>query len=232
MTASFHAHVLTLFPEMFPGPLGCSLAGKVLQAGLWKLEVANIRDFARDRRQSVDDTPYGGGAGMVLRPGVADAALKAAPPGLRKICLSPRGRVLAQPLLKELAASPGVALFCGRYEGLDERVIAAHALEEISLGDFVLAGGEAAAMALLEGVVRLLPGALGNAATHEEESFAQGLLEYPHYTRPAVWEGRAVPEELLSGDHGRIARWRKEKAEELTRSRRPDLWAEYVKRQK
>lgn len=226
----WHVHVLTLFPEMFPGPLGLSLPGKALEAGLWKLEVRQLRDFATDKHHSVDDAPYGGGSGMVMLPQVADAALKSLPSSARKIYLTPRGKKLDQDLLKDLAATPIVALFCGRYEGLDERVIEHHKLEEISLGDFVLAGGELAAMALIEGVVRLLPGVLGNEAATEEESFAAGLLEYPHYTRPALWESKAVPEVLLSGDHEKVRKWRLRQAEELTKHRRPDVWAEYKKK--
>ncbi len=226
--ALWTVHVLTLFPEMFPGPLAHSLPGKAREAGLWKLNVNNIRNYASNKHQKVDDSPYGGGSGMVMMPEVADAALKAVPDQARRIHLSPRGKKLDQALLQSLAATKEVALFCGRYEGLDERVIEAHKLEEISLGDFVLAGGEIAAFALIEGVVRLLPGVLGNEAATEEESFAQGLLEYPHYTRPAEWttnDGRtfAVPDVLRSGDHGKVAKWRKQQSLELTQERRPDL---------
>jgi tRNA (guanine37-N1)-methyltransferase len=222
------AVVLTLFPQMFPGPLGHSLAGKGLAEGKWALHTLDIRDFARDKHRSVDDVPFGGGAGMVLRPDVADAALETAvgmaPAGARLIYLSPRGRRFDQALADEFAAGPGVVMLCGRYEGLDERVIEARALEEVSLGDFVLSGGEPAAIAMLDACVRLLPGVMGAEASREEESFRGGLLEYPQYTRPAVWRGRAVPEVLLSGHHARIAAWRRAKAEELTRARRPDLW--------
>ncbi len=221
-------HVLTLFPEMFPGPLGASLPGKALKEGLWALDVLDIRAFASDKHASVDDTPYGGGAGMVMRPDVADADIKGAEAefgkAARKIYLSPRGRVLDQALVKEMVAGGSVLLLCGRYEGLDERVIEAQGLEEVSLGDFVLAGGELAAMALMEACVRLLPGVLGNAAAADEESFEQGLLEYPHYTRPAEWQGRGVPEVLVSGHHGKVKEWRQQKAEEITKLRRPDLW--------
>jgi tRNA (guanine37-N1)-methyltransferase len=230
--ANWHVHLLTLFPEMFPGPLAHSLAGKALEAGLWKLTTHQIRDFATDKHRTVDDTPYGGGAGMVLKPDVVDAALNALPQGTRKIYLSPRGKVLNQQLLVELSNTPEVALLCGRYEGVDQRVIDKHELEEVSLGDFVLAGGEVAAMTLIEGVVRLLPGAIGNSETHSEESFTSGLLEYPHYTRPASWDGRGVPEVLLNGDHAKIKGWRQEKAEELTKLRRPDLWEAYSGRRK
>jgi tRNA (guanine37-N1)-methyltransferase len=228
------ARILTLFPEMFPGPLGHSLAGKGLDAGLWALETVDIRTFARDKHRSVDDTPFGGGPGMVMRPDVADAAIGSsvdaggADPGGRVLYLSPRGRLLDQALVRELAAGAGVTLLCGRYEGLDERVIEARGLEEVSLGDFVLSGGEPAAIALIDACVRLLPGVLGAEATLEEESFERGLLEYPHYTRPAVWQGRAVPEVLLSGHHERIRVWRLERAEEITRARRPDLWSRYA----
>jgi tRNA (guanine37-N1)-methyltransferase len=228
------ARILTLFPEMFPGPLGHSLAGKGLDAGLWALETVDIRTFARDKHRSVDDTPFGGGPGMVMRPDVVDAAIGSivdacgAEPGGRVLYLSPRGRLLDQALVRELAAGAGVTLLCGRYEGLDERVIEARGLEEVSLGDFVLSGGEPAAIALIDACVRLLPGVLGAEATLEEESFERGLLEYPHYTRPAVWQGRAVPEVLLSGHHERIRVWRLERAEEITRARRPDLWSRYA----
>lgn len=223
----WHAHVLTLFPEMFPGPLAYSLPGKAFEAGIWNLTAYQIRDFATDKHRTVDDTPYGGGAGMVMKPDVLAAALKAIPHDAKRIYLSPRGRPLNQAKLVELSQEPNVALLCGRYEGVDERVIQHCGLEEISLGDFVLAGGEVAALTLIEGVVRLLPGALGNAETHTEESFSAGLLEYPHYTRPAVWEGLGVPEVLLNGDHAKINAWRHEKAEELTKLRRPDLWQLY-----
>jgi tRNA (guanine37-N1)-methyltransferase len=226
----WHAHILTLFPEMFPGPLGASLPGKALAAGTWKMDVINIRDHAYNKHNKVDDTPYGGGAGMVIMPEVADAALKSLPAGCRKIYLTPRGKRIDQALLKDLATTKDVAFFCGRYEGLDERVIEAHALEEISLGDFVLAGGELAAMAIMEGVVRLLPGVLGNDETTGEESFSSGLLEYPHYTKPAEWQGKAVPEVLLGGDHGKVKSWRLQQSEELTKQRRPDLWAQYAKK--
>jgi tRNA (guanine37-N1)-methyltransferase len=227
---SWRATILTLFPEMFPGPLAHSLPGKALEAGKWKMDVKNIRSFADNKHHKVDDAPYGGGAGLVMMPEVADAALKSLPSTARKIYLSPRGKKLDQALLQSLAATKDVALFCGRYEGLDERVIEAQGLEEVSLGDFVLAGGEIAAFALIEGVVRLLPGVLGNEATTDEESFSQGLLEYPHYTRPAEWQGKAVPEVLLGGDHAKVRAWRLEQAKELTKQRRPDLWAEYVKK--
>jgi tRNA (guanine37-N1)-methyltransferase len=224
---SWRAKVLTIFPEMFPGPLGQSLAGKALEAGLWALETVDIRAFARDKHASVDDTPFGGGAGMVMRPDVVDAALAAEAEG-RTIYLSPRGRPLDQELVKQFAAEPVLTLLCGRYEGVDERVIEARALELVSLGDFVLSGGEPAAIALIDAVVRLLPGVMGAPAGLEEESFEAGLLEYPHYTRPADWQGRKVPEVLLSGHHEMIRRWRREQAEATTKARRPDLWAKYL----
>jgi tRNA (guanine37-N1)-methyltransferase len=230
--APWTATVLTIFPEMFPGPLGHSLAGKALRDGLWRLETVDIRDFARDKHRSVDDAPFGGGPGMVMRPDIVDAAIEGARsrgPG-PVICLSPRGRRLDQARLRELAAGPGVQLLCGRFEGIDERVIEARRLEEICLGDFVLSGGEPAAIALIDGCVRLLPGVVGDAATLEEESFARGLLEYPHYTRPQIWQGRAVPEVLLSGHHEQIRRWREAQAEAATRERRPDLWERYLAR--
>ena len=212
---------------MFPGILGASLPGKALKDGLWKLDALDIRSFATDKHSCVDDTPYGGGAGMVMRADVVDAAIRGAESRFgvyaRKIYLSPRGRVLNQNLVKELAAAESLLLLCGRYEGVDQRVLDAQHLEEISLGDFVLAGGEVAAMALLESCVRLLPGVLGNAATLGEESFESGLLEYPHYTRPAVWNGVPVPDVLLSGNHAEIKNWRQAQAEAITAARRPDL---------
>lgn len=225
--------ILTLFPEMFPGILGASLPGKALKEGAWSLATVNIRDFATGNYASVDDTPYGGGAGMVMRPDIIDAAIRDAEArhgkASRKIYLSPRGRVLDQALVKELAAEPSLLLLCGRYEGVDQRVLDAHALEEISIGDFVLAGGEVAAMVLLEACVRLLPGVLGNAATTDEESFESGLLEYPHYTRPALWNGMAVPDILVSGHHAKVRDWRRAQAEAITQDRRPDLWEKYKK---
>jgi tRNA (guanine37-N1)-methyltransferase len=227
---SWQATVLTIFPEMLPGPLAHSLAGKALEAGLWRLETVDIRDFARDKHRSVDDAPFGGGPGMVLRPDVLDAAIDGAGGAGPLIHLSPRGRPLDQQRVRELAASLGVRLICGRFEGVDERVLEARAVEEVSLGDFVLSGGEPAAIALIDACVRLLPGVVGCAATLAEESFAEGLLEYPHYTRPQVWQGRAVPEVLVSGDHGRIRAWRRAEAERLTRERRPDLWQRYSAR--
>lgn len=232
MTSPWHATVLTLFPDMFPGPLGLSLAGKALAAGRWRLDAMDIRGFAEDRHATVDDAPFGGGSGMVMRADVVDraigAALAAGDPGRPFVYLTPRGRPLDQALLGELAAAPGVALLCGRYEGVDQRVLDARAPLEVSLGDFVLSGGEPAAIALLDGAVRLLPGVLGAEQSLDEESFADGLLEYPHYTRPQDWCGRAVPEVLLSGHHEAIRRWRRARAEEVTRLRRPDLWRRYL----
>ncbi len=224
----WRATMLSLFPEMFPGPLGLTLAGKALESGVWALKALDIRNFARDKHRSVDDTPFGGGAGMVLRADVVDAALASveAAPG-RRIYLSPRGRRFDQALAAELAAEPGVVLLCGRYEGLDQRLIEARDLEEVSLGDFVLSGGEVAALAVLDACVRLLPGVMGAADALAEESFVEGLLEYPLYTQPRDWNGMAVPEVLLSGHHARIEAWRREQAERITRERRPDLWERY-----
>src|SRR6266581_9582533 len=227
---SWRATVLTIFPEMLPGPLAHSLAGKALEAGIWQLETVDIRDFARDKHRSVDDAPFGGGPGMVMRPDVLDAAIAGADGTGPLILLSPRGAKLGQERVRELAAAAGVRLICGRFEGIDERVLEARAVEELSLGDFVLSGGEPAAIALIDACVRLLPGVVGCAEALAEESFAAGLLEYPHYTRPQVWQGRAVPEVLVSGDHRRIGEWRRAEAERLTRERRPDLWQHYAAR--
>ena len=224
---TWRATVLTLFPEMFPGPLGHSLAGRALERGLWSLGAEDIRAHASDRHRSVDDTPFGGGAGMVLRADVVDAALAACDDGRPAICLTPRGRPLTQDVARAFASGPGVMLLCGRYEGVDQRVIEARGLVEISVGDYVLSGGEPAAMVLLDACVRLLPGVMGAAESAEEESFSTGLLEYPHYTRPAEWCGRRVPEVLLSGHHAAVAAWRRGEAERITRERRPDLWASY-----
>jgi len=225
---TWRASVLTLFPGMFPGPLGASLAGKALEEGIWALDALDIRRFASDKHASVDDTPFGGGAGMVMRPDVLDRALAFVEdrPGPR-IYLSPRGRLLEQARVKELAQGPGVVLLCGRYEGIDERVIEARELEEVSLGDFVLSGGEPAAIALIDAAVRLLPGVMGAAEGLVEESFEAGLLEYPHYTRPREWQGRTVPEVLISGHHEKIRAWRRAEAEKVTAARRPDLWSRY-----
>ena len=230
MTA-WQARVLTIFPEVFPGPLGTSLAGKAQTQGLWTLEVLDIRDFTADKHRSVDDTPFGGGAGMVMRPDVVEAALASVEerPG-PAVYLSPRGRLLDQALVRELAAEPGMTLLCGRYEGVDQRVLDARGVAEVSVGDYVLAGGEVAALVLLEAVIRLLPGVMGNEESAAEESFERGLLEYPLYTRPAEWRGRAVPEVLTSGHHEKIRQWRLARAEEITKERRPDLWARYMAR--
>ena len=222
---TFRASVLTLFPEMFPGPLGHSLAGRALHAGRWSLQSSDIRNFATDRHRSVDDSPFGGGAGMVMRPDVADAAIGAVADGRPLIFLTPRGRPFSQEDARRLAAGPGVVLLCGRYEGVDQRVIEARGMQEVSVGDYVLSGGELAAMVLLDAVVRPLPGVMGAAESAAEESFDRHLLEYPHYTRPAEWQGHKVPEVLLSGDHGAVAAWRRAAAEQATRERRPDLWA-------
>jgi len=222
---TWRASILTLFPEMFPGPLGHSLAGRALDTGRWALEVVNIRDFATDRHRSVDDTPFGGGAGMVMRPDVVDAAVGGVADGRPLLCLTPRGRPFAQEDARRLAAGTGVVLLCGRYEGIDQRVIEARGFQEVSVGDYVLSGGELAAMVVLDAVVRLLPGVMGAAESALDESFSQRLLEYPHYTRPAEWHGRRVPDVLLSGHHGEIAAWRRAEAERTTRERRPDLWA-------
>ena len=225
---SWRATVLTIFPEMLPGPLAYSLAGKALEAGIWQLETVDIRDFARDKHRSVDDAPFGGGPGMVMRPDVLDAAIAGAGGSGPLILLSPRGRPLDQERVRAFAAQPGMRLVCGRFEGIDERVLDARSVEEVSLGDFVMSGGEPAAIALIDACVRLLPGVIGCAETLAEESFAEGLLEYPHYTRPQLWQGRAVPDVLVSGDHQRIRDWRRAEAERLTRERRPDLWRRHV----
>ena len=224
---TWRATILTLFPDMFPGPLGVSLAGKALASGLWALEARDIRDSATDRHRSVDDTPAGGGPGMVLRADVLAAAIDAADAdeGRPRLLMSPRGRPLTQSRVMELAAGPGPLIVCGRFEGIDERVIAGRKLEEVSIGDYVLSGGEIAAMALIDACVRLLPGVMGKQASGTEESFSEGLLEYPQYTRPQEFEGRPIPEILTSGDHAKVAAWRKAEAEALTRVRRPDLWA-------
>ncbi len=230
---AWSATVLTLFPAMFPGPLGQSLAGKALEAGKWRLQALDIREFARDKHRSVDDTPFGGGAGMVMRPDVLDRAIRAAHrPEHRLIYLSPRGRLLTQEWVAELSNAAGLTLVCGRFEGVDERVLAANAAEEMSVGDYVLSGGEPAALVLIDACVRLLPDVMGNDQTVSEESFTDGLLEYPHYTRPALWRDAverewAVPEVLVSGHHEKVKAWRRAEAERLTRERRPDLWSRY-----
>jgi tRNA (guanine37-N1)-methyltransferase len=222
----FSATVLTLYPDMFPGPLGMSMAGRGLEDGVWSLEVRNIRDSATDRHASVDDTPAGGGPGMVLKPDVLARAIDAASPAgdtRPRLLMSPRGLPLTQGRVRELASGDGVVIVCGRFEGVDERVIEARNLEEVSIGDYILSGGEPAAHVMLDAIVRLLPGIMGNDASGSEESFETGLLEHPQYTRPREWEGREIPPVLLSGDHAAIARWKRKMAEELTRSRRPDL---------
>jgi tRNA (guanine37-N1)-methyltransferase len=227
----WRATILTIFPEMFPGPLGASLAGKALAAGLWSLDAVDIRAHATDKHRSVDDTPAGGGPGMVMKPDVLARALDAARDPSRPLLLtSPRGAPLTQTRVAALAAGPGVIVICGRYEGIDERLIDARRLEEVSVGDYVLSGGEIAALALIDACVRLLPGVMGKQASAAEESFADGLLEYPQYTRPAEWEGRPIPDVLLSGDHAKVAAWRRAEAERLTRERRPDLWTAYLAR--
>jgi tRNA (guanine37-N1)-methyltransferase len=233
-TKPWRATVLTLFPEMFPGPLGVSLAGKALASGLWALEARDIRDSATDRHRSVDDTPAGGGPGMVLRADVLADAIDAADVAAdrARLLMSPRGRPLTQSRVVELAAGPGPLIVCGRFEGVDQRVIEARRLEEVSVGDYVLSGGEIAAMALIDACVRLLPGVMGKLASGADESFSDGLLEYPHYTRPQEFEGRPIPEILLSGDHARVAGWRRAEAEALTRERRPDLSGAKTKGQK
>ena len=224
----WRASVLTIFPEMFPGPLGASLAGKALAAHVWSLETIDIRAHATDKHRTVDDTPAGGGPGMVMKADVLAAALDALPHDSRpRLLMSARGKPLTQGRVRALASGPGAVILCGRFEGVDERLIAARHLEEISLGDFVLSGGEPAAIALIDACVRLLPGVMGKEASAAEESFSDGLLEYPQYTRPPVFEGQPIPEVLLSGDHARVAKWRREQAEKLTRERRPDLWDAY-----
>jgi tRNA (guanine37-N1)-methyltransferase len=227
---TWRATVLTLFPDMFPGPLGQSLAGRALQDGVWQLNTCNIRDFAPGKHRNVDDTPFGGGAGMVMRPDVIDAALHAVMDGRPLLCMTPRGRRLAQADAVRLAAGDGLIVLCGRYEGVDQRVIEARGAEELSIGDYILSGGELAAMVALDACVRLLPGVMGAAESAAEESFANGLLEYPHYTKPADWNGRPVPAILLSGNHGAIGTWRHQESETITRERRPDLWAEHLAR--
>jgi tRNA (guanine37-N1)-methyltransferase len=231
------ARVITLLPEAFPGILGLSLTGRALSAGLWRLETIALRDFGVGRHRNVDDTPAGGGAGMVLRPDVVGRALDAAAEGVPAdrsrwpvIYFTPRGRRMGQADAIRLSRAQGATLLCGRFEGLDERVIEEYQLEELSLGDFVMTGGEIAAMALIDATVRLLPGVLGNESSTEEESFSEGLLEHPQYTRPAEWRGRAIPEVLMSGHHGRIAQWRHEMAQQVTRARRPDLWDAWLRR--
>jgi len=226
---TFAATVLTLYPEMFPGPLGVSLAGRAMGEGKWSLDAVQIRDFATDKHKSVDDTPAGGGAGMVMRADVLAAAIDASVrPGIPLLAMTPRGKPLTQARVRALAAGPGVAILCGRFEGIDERLFEARVIEPVSIGDYILSGGEIGALVLLDACVRLLPGVMGAPSSGDEESFESGLLEYPHYTRPYEWEGRTIPEVLRSGDHAKIAGWRKSRSEIDTRSRRPDLWERHI----
>ncbi len=225
---TFAATILTLFPEMFPGSLGHSLAGKALSDGLWSLDARDIRASATDRHRTVDDHPAGGGAGMVLKPDVLAAAIDASAHVGPRLLMSPRGKPLTQSFIRELAQAPGCLIVCGRFEGIDERVIEKRSLIEVSLGDFVLSGGEPAALALLDAVIRLLPGVMGKVASGEEESFEDGLLEHPHYTKPRTWEALEIPQILLSGDHKAIAQWKRQQREALTKSVRPDLWQKYL----
>ena len=225
---TFAATILTLFPEMFPGSLGISLAGKALNDGLWSLDARDIRASTTDRHRTVDDHPAGGGAGMVLKPDILAAAIDAAPHVGPRLLMSPRGHPLTRDFVRDLAAGPGCLIVCGRFEGIDERIIEKRNLIEVSLGDFVLSGGEPAALALLDAVVRLLPGVMGKMESGEEESFEDGLLEHPHYTKPRLWEGLEIPQILLSGDHKALAKWKHEQREALTKARRPDLWQKYL----
>ncbi|HKY80505.1 MAG TPA: tRNA (guanosine(37)-N1)-methyltransferase TrmD [Sphingobium sp.] len=228
---SFRAQILTLYPEMFPGPLGVSLAGRALAEGKWACDPIHIRDFATDKHRTVDDTPAGGGAGMVLRPDILGLAIDHAlekGPDLPVIAMTPRGAPITQGRVREIAAGPGATILCGRFEGFDERIFEARPVEQISMGDIILSGGEMGALMLLDACIRLLPGVMGAASSGDEESFESGLLEYPHYTRPVEWEGRTIPEVLRSGDHAKIAAWRKQRAEDDTRLRRPDLWERHV----
>jgi len=229
----WRATILTIFPDMFPGPLGSSLAGRALAAGLWALDAVDIRAHATDKHRSVDDTPAGGGPGMVMRADVLGSAIDAVAPAgdaRARLVMSPRGIPLTQAKVEALAEGPGAIILCGRFEGVDERVIEGRQFEEVSIGDYVLSGGEIAAFVLLDACIRLLPGVMGKEASGEEESFAQGLLEYPQYTRPQLWEGRSIPEVLTSGDHAKVADWRRAEAERLTQARRPDLWAAHLTR--
>lgn len=233
--SKFHAKILTLFPEMFPGFLGASLSGKALEKGLWSLETFSPRDYAVDAHKTVDDSPFGGGAGMVMKPDALDRALAAHKPLGRLIYMTPRGKPLTQKIAHELSSEPLLTILCGRYEGVDQRLLEAYRAEEISIGDYVLSGGEQAAMILLDTVIRLLPDVVGNAATHDEESFENGLLEYPHYTRPAEWTGpdgiaRKAPDVLVSGHHAKVKEWRLAESEKITQARRPDLWEKYSKK--
>jgi tRNA (guanine37-N1)-methyltransferase len=227
----WRASVLSILPDIFPGPLGASLAGKALAAGAWSLDVVDIRAFATDKHRTVDDTPAGGGPGMVMKADVLGRAIDATAADQRpRLLLSPRGAPLTQARVEALAGGPGVVLICARFEGVDERVIAGRSLEEVSVGDYILSGGEIAGMVLIDACVRLLPGVMGEPASRTEESFSEGLLEYPQYTRPQVWDGQPIPEVLVSGDHSKIAAWRQAEAEKLTRERRPDLWTAFLSR--
>ena len=234
LAKAWRAQVVTLLPQAFPGVLGESLTGRALKDGLWQLDTVDLRRFGEGKHRNVDDTPAGGGAGMVLRPDVMGRAIDEArstmPPAAPILYLSPRGRPFDQAMARGLATTPGITLICGRFEGMDERVIQHYGIHEVSLGDFVLTGGEIAAQALIDATVRLIPGVLGNADSTEEESFSEGLLEHPQYTRPPEWKGHKIPDVLMSGHHGEIAKWRHEQAKEITRTRRPDLWAAYQKR--
>jgi len=229
-TAPWHATVLTLYPEMSPGPLGFSLSGRAIDTGLWSCEAQNIRDFAEGRHKNVDDTPSGGGAGMVLRADVLARAIDAHTDERPKLLMSPRGTPLTQERVRSLAHGPGILIVCGRFEGVDQRVIDARNLEEVSIGDYVLSGGEIAALAVMDACVRLLPGVMGAEASGRDESFETGLLEYPHYTRPAIWEGHTIPDVLTSGNHQRVDEWRRAEAEAITRQRRPDLWKNHIRK--
>ncbi len=230
--AGFRATVLTLYPEMFPGPLGVSLAGKALADKAWSLETVQIREFATDKHRMVDDTPAGGGAGMVMKADVLARAVDQVADERPRLFMSPRGKPLSQERVRELAAGPGAVILCGRFEGVDERLIEARQFEEVSIGDYILSGGETAAIVVLDAIVRLLPGVMGNAQSGETESFETGLLEHPQYTKPQEWEGRRIPDVLLSGNHGAIEKWRKAEAEKLTQERRPDLWDRYPQTKK
>lgn len=223
----FHASVLTLYPEMFPGPLGVSLAGKALHEKKWQLDTVQIRDFSENKHRTVDDTPAGGSAGMVMKADVVARAIDSVSDGRPRLLMSPRGKPLTQKRVRELASGSGAIILCGRFEGVDERVIEARELEEVSIGDYILSGGETAAIVLLDAIVRLLPGVMGNQESGETESFETGLLEHPHYTRPQIWEDRTIPEVLTSGNHKLIDQWRLEQAQKITKQRRPDLWAAY-----
>lgn len=231
----FHADIITLFPDLFPGPLGASIIGRAAENGTWKLTATQLRDFASDRHKKVDDTPAGGGPGLVLKPDILAKAIDHVAPAndpRPRILMSPRGKPFDQHMAREWAAGPGVVIVCGRFEGVDQRVIDRRGLTEVSIGDFVLCGGEVAAMAMLEATVRLLPGVMGSAESEADESFENGLLEYPQYTRPALFEGEPIPEVVTSGDHKKVEQWRQEQSEQLTRQNRPDLWQEYGNREK